>query len=422
MWPARRRRQLVSPSNLRPVLLGTDLGVYAMARSLHETFGLTSTVISEQPRGPINDSAILTNVFTGAGSKDEDTLAALERVAAQDPAADHLLIVNSDHQLDFVLRHRDRIEEQYLVPYAPAQTVAHLADKRAMQGVLERLDIPHPRTVEIDPQKDRQAWAEQAGELMFPLVMKPFAGAEFEELDFPGHRKVYALQNQQELVVELQRIAATGYTGTMLLQELIGGDDTYNYVVNLYRDSRGQITMAASGRVLLAMHQPTFIGNSAIIMVDYRQDLIDQVAAVLAEVGFRGFASADFKVDPRTGVAQLLDINPRPGRSHYYAGVGGASAARSVVADHVTGTALETQRATTPGVYAYIPTFVLGHYVRDKDLLRAARAVLRKRRAVHPLAYRADANLRRWWYRILAQVNQLRGLWRFYPRPTDSGF
>src|SRR5699024_320998 len=276
MWPARRRRQLVSPSNLRPVLLGTDLGVYAMARSLHETFGLTSTVISEQPRGPINDSAILTNVFTGAGSKDEDTLAALERVAAQDPAADHLLIVNSDHQL-------------YLVPYAPAQTVAHLADKRAMQGVLERLDIPHPRTVEIDPQKDRQAWAEQAGELMFPLVMKPFAGAEFEELDFPGHRKVYALQNQQELAVELQRIAASGYTGTMQLQELIGGDDTYNYVVNLYRDSRGQITMAASGRVLLAMHQPTFIGNSAIIMVDYREDLIDQVAAVLAEVEFRGF-------------------------------------------------------------------------------------------------------------------------------------
>src|SRR5699024_9325889 len=306
-----------SPSNLRPVLLGTDLGIYAIARSLHETFGLTSTVISEQPRGPINDSAILTNVFTGAGSTDEDTLTALEQVAAQDPAAEHLLIVNSDQQLDFVLRHRDRIEERYIVPYAPAQTVAHLADKRAMQGELERLEIPHPRTAENDPQQRPQTWPRRADQLMFPLVMKPLAGAEFEELDLPGHRKVYALQNQQELAVELQRIAASGYTGTMLLQELIGGDDTYNYVVNLYRDARGQITMAASGRVLLAMHQPTFIGNSAIIMVDYREDLIDQVAAVLAEVEFRGFASADFKVDPRSGVAHLLDINPRPGRSHY---------------------------------------------------------------------------------------------------------
>src|SRR5699024_6631266 len=116
MWPARRRRQLVSPNTLRPVLLGTDLGIYAMARSLHETYGLTSTVISGQPRGPINDSAIVTNVFTGADSDDEDTLTALEQVAAQDPTADHLLIVNSDHQLDFVLRHRTRIEEHYIVP------------------------------------------------------------------------------------------------------------------------------------------------------------------------------------------------------------------------------------------------------------------------------------------------------------------
>src|SRR5699024_8456412 len=200
---------------------------------LHESFGLTSTVISEQPRGPINDSAILTNVFTGAGSDDEDILAALEQVAAQAPGADHLLIVNSDHQLDFVLRHRARIEQAYIVPCAPAETVARLAVKRAMQGVLERLEIPHPRTVEIDPQQEPQTWARRADQLRFPLVMKPFAGAEFEELDFPGHRKVYALQNQQELAVELQRIAASGYTGTMLLQELIGGDDTYNYVVNL---------------------------------------------------------------------------------------------------------------------------------------------------------------------------------------------
>lgn len=413
---------MVTPTNLRPVLLGTDLGIYAMARSLHETFGVTSTVISEQPRGPINDSAIVRSVLTGAGSSDEHVLATLEEVAGEQPGADHLLIVNSDHQLDFVLRHRARLEQHYTVPFAPAEQVARLADKRAMQAVLNELAIPSPRTVTVDPQAEPDTWHAQAAELIFPIVMKPFAGAQFEELTFTGHRKVYELRSNDELTVELNRIAAAGYSGTMLLQELIGGDDTCNYVVNVFRDRNGHLTMAASGRVLLAMHQPTFIGNSAIIMVDYRQDLLDQVAAVLERVGFRGFASVDYKVDPRSGTAYLLDINPRLGRSHYYAGVGGASAARSLVADFVTGTDLPVQHATTAGIYAYIPTFVLGWYVRDKQLLGQARAVLRRRRAVHPLAYRPDANLRRWWYRILAQVNQLRGLWRYYRRPTDSGF
>lgn len=412
----------MSSTTLRPVLLGTDLGIYAMARSFHETFGVTSVVISELPRGPINDSAIVQNVFTGSGSTDEDVLVALENVAAQEPAATHLLVVNSDHQLAFVLAHRERIEKHYVVPYADAAAIARLADKTAMYRLLADLGIPAPATVAVEPADGGPAWRTAAGELTFPIVMKPFAGAEFEELDFAGHRKVYRLQDEQELVTELDRIAGAGYTGTMLLQQLIPGDDTYNRVVNVYRDRRGQLTLAASGHVLLAMHQPTFIGNSAIIMVDYDETLVEQVGAVLAAVDYRGFASVDVKIDARDGRAYLLDINPRPGRSHYYAGVGGASAARSVVADFVTDTELPTQRATTPGVYAYIPTFVLGWYVRDRDLLRQVRRVLRRRRAVHPLAYRADRNLRRWWYRVLAQVNQLRGLWRYYRRPTDSGF
>ena len=412
----------MSSTPLRPVLLGTDLGIYAMARSFHETFGVTSVVISELPRGPINDSAIVRNVFIGAEAGDERILTALTQVAEQEPEAQHVLVVNSDHQLAFVLRHREQIEEHYVVPYAPASVIDTLADKTAMYQVTRRLGIPTPATVAVEPGDESAAWRDAAAELTFPIVMKPFAGAEFEELEFAGHRKVYRLEDAEELVVELSRIAAAGYTGTMLLQQLILGDDTANRVVNLYRDRREQITLAASGHVLLAMHQPTFIGNSAIIMVDYQEELVAQVAAVLDAVDYRGFASVDYKVDSRDGVAYLLDINPRPGRSHYYAGVGGASAARSLVADFVTEEPLATQRATTPGIYAYIPTFVLGRYVRDRELLRRARAVLRRRRGVHPLAYAADRNLRRWWYRILAQVNQLRGLWRFYPRPTDSGF
>ncbi|SEE04449.1 ATP-grasp domain-containing protein [Ruania alba] len=411
------------PTALCPVLLGTDLGIYAMARSFHEAYGVHSVVVSEQPRGPINDSAIVQNIFTGADATDEDTLSALDRIAADHPDEVRVLVVNSDHQLAFVMRHRARLEAQYVLPFAAEEVVNRLADKRAMNAVLAELAIPAPRTVEVTAlPRDEQAWRDACAELSFPIVMKPFAGAEFEELHFTGRRKVYQLSDADALVTELDRIAAAGYGGTMLLQELIPGDDTANRVVNCYRDSRGELTMAASGHVLLAMHQPTFIGNSAVIMVDYDAALIDAVRRVLDAVNYRGFASVDFKVDPRDGIARLLDINPRPGRSHYYANVGGASTARSLVADFVLDEALPTQEARAPGVYAYIPPFVLRRYVRDADLYRRARDVLRRRKAVHPLDYAADRNPRRWLYRILAQVNQLRALRTYYPRPTDSGF
>ncbi|UFU01596.1 ATP-grasp domain-containing protein [Ruania suaedae] len=409
--------------DLCPVLLGTDLGIYAMARSFHEAYGVRSVVVSEQGRGPINDSAILENVFTGAGASEEDTLAALTAVARAHPGSHRVLVVNSDHQLAFVLRNRARLAEDYTIPYADAAAIEQLGDKRAMNEVLAACGVPTPRTVEVAPVPRRpEDWRGAASDLTFPIVMKPFAGAEFEELSFPGRRKVYRLADAEELVTELDRIAAAGYEGTMLLQELIPGDDTANRVVNCYRDARGVLTMAASGRVLLAMHQPTFIGNSAIIMVDYDPALVDAVRRVLDAVDYRGFASVDFKVDPRDGVARLLDINPRPGRSHYYVNVGGASTARALVADFVLEEPLPPQQARQEGVYAYIPTFVLGRYVRDRELLARARAVLRRRRAVHPLAYGADRSPRRRLYRLLAQINQLRALRRYYPRPTDTGF
>ncbi|WP_154794314.1 ATP-grasp domain-containing protein [Occultella kanbiaonis] len=408
---------------LCPVLLGTDLGIYAMARSFHEAYGVRSVVISELPRGPINDSAILDNVLIGDGADDATILAALDTVAAAHAGADRILVVNSDHQLAFVLRHRERLEENYVIPFADAATVDALADKTSMYAVLERLGILAPATVAVAAlPRDEPAWRAAAARLTFPIVMKPFAGAEFEELKFAGRRKVYALDDADTLVRELERIAAAEYGGTMLLQELVPGDDTWNRVVNCYVDSHGDLTMAASGRVLLAMHQPTFIGNSAIIMVDYDAELVESVRAVLAEVGFRGFASVDFKIDPRDGRARLLDINPRLGRSHYYANVGGVSTAQVLVEDLVRGRRVEPQRATAEGIYAYIPTFVLGRYVRDEALLSQARGVLRRRRAVHPLKYRKDRNVKRWAYRLLAQVNQLRALRTYYPRPTDSGF
>lgn len=419
----RRFEESMSTRDLQPVLLGTDLGIYGLARSFHEAYGVRSVVVSEQPRGPINDSAIIDNVFMGADADDATILATLAQVAAAHPDADRILMVNSDHQVAFVMRYREQLERDFLIPFAPAETLAKVADKRALNAALARLGIAFPATVELQVAGgDDRLWRASTAELTFPIVLKPAQGAEFEQLTFAGRHKIYALDDADALVREMRKIADAGFAGTMLAQELIPGDDTWNRVVNVYVDSRGELTMSASGHVLLGLHQPRFIGNSAIVLLDYNEALVQQVAAVLAEVDFRGFASVDFKIDPRDGVARLLDINARIGRNHYYLNVGGANSARALVEDLVHGRSGEPQRATTPGVYAYIPTWLLRRYVTDKALLARTRKVLRQRRAVHPLDYPADRNLKRWAYRQMAQLTQLRGLWTFYRAPSKTGF
>lgn len=407
---------------LTPVLLGTDIGVYSMARSFHEAYGVRSIVVSEGPRGPIDHSSILENVYMGAGADDDRLLATLDRIAAENPG-DRVLMVNVEHHVDLVRRERAWLEERFVVPTPHDAVLDRVGDKAVLDGVLRSQGVASPAGVAVDVAgTDRSAWPRALADLTFPVVVKPATSGEYETLTFPGRKKVYAADRMDDVVDILQAVRDAGFGGQMLVQELVPGDDTFNRLVNAYVDSSGTMTMAASGQVLLGLHQPAFLGNAAIALVEYDAELVAMVGRVLSAVGYRGYASVDLKIDPRDGVPRLLDINPRIGRSNYYINVGGANPVRPMVEDLVHHRAHAPELATDLGVFAYVPTAVLPRYLCDDGLRAKVRALLRRRRAVHPLAYPADRNLRRSGYRLLAGINQVRALRTHYPRPTGTGF
>lgn len=408
---------------LVPVLLGTDIGVYSMARSFHEAYGVRSIVVSEAPRGPIDHSSIIDNVYMGAGADEARLRTTLDDIARQHPGADRVLMINVEHHVDLVRRERAWFEERFVVPTPPDAVLDRVGDKKVLDAVLRAEGLASPRSVSVDvPATDRSTWPDAVGALTLPVVVKPATSGEYETLQFPGRKKVYAAHTREVVVAILQRVKDAGFGGHMLVQELVPGDDTYNRLVNIYIDSRGEMTVAASGQVLLGLHQPAYLGNAGIALVEHDAELIATVRRVLAAVDYRGYASVDLKIDPRDGVARLLDINPRIGRGNYYINVGGANPVRAMVEDLVHGRAHTPEIATEPGVFAYVPTLALPRYVTDRALRAKVRGVLCRRRAVHPLDYPADRDPRRTAYRLLAGVNQLRALRTYYPRPTTTGF
>ena len=44
---------------LQPVILGADIGVYALARSFHEQYGVTSGVVAGAALGPVQHAPIV---------------------------------------------------------------------------------------------------------------------------------------------------------------------------------------------------------------------------------------------------------------------------------------------------------------------------------------------------------------------------
>ncbi|MGM0384847.1 MAG: hypothetical protein ACQERF_02530 [Actinomycetota bacterium] len=403
-------------------MVGSDLGIYAMARAFHERWGVHSHTVSNLPRGFINDSAILTPILLGEHGTPADQRAALDMLStrARERGDEPILVVNSDSGVDTVETNRAWYEERFTVVVPPGSAVRAVEDKARLAGLAAAsgLHTPSERVIDFAA---LDGWQAAAEEIEPPYILKPATSGDYENLHFPGKLKVYVLDDVAALEATLERIRAAGYAGRMLLQELIPGDDTHGYVATVYIDRAGTATLQATARMLLAIHTPNLLGNMALGLVRWYPEIAERVTAVLRDVGYRGFATVDVKVDARTARPYLLDINPRPGRSNHFIAMGGVNPMEVAIAD-VHGEELPPRRTGEGGVYRIVPMALLRRYVTDPVLRGEVAAARREHGVTHPLAYPADSNPRRTFYRYAASINHVRALSRVYPRPTGTSF
>lgn len=400
-----------------PVFLGSDLGVYSFARQFNEQRAVTSHTVAGLPRGFINDSRIIAPTFIGASATDQDYVSALLPLgaAARERGQEPLLIASSDSQVDFVVAHAAQLGEVFTLVVPPAAAVAAVRNKAALAPLAAAHGLATPREVTIGAE-----WDAIEPDFPAPYILKPATSGEWEHVSFPGKLKVYVCASVGEAAAQVSAARQAGFTGDFLLQELVPGDDTYNYVTTVYVDGSGRVTLSATARMLLAIHTPNLLGNQALGLVHWYPWLATAVAELLQSIDYRGFATADVKVHQDTGVPYLLDINPRIGRSNYFLPVGGVDPVAAVVAD-IAGDAATPQITHQDGVFRIVPWALLRRYVTDPGLRATATKVARGR-LVHPLINPVDYSVRRRAFVWAASANHVRHLARVYPRPTRTGF
>lgn len=408
--------------NFRPVIMGSDLGVYSLARAFHEAYGVTSLVVSNSPRGPIMNSSIIETRFAGAGAAADEVIALLAQIADEHASSTLLLLPTAEHELDLVGEHWDELSALYVIPYSPPEVMRRSRDKRMLDEVCAELGLPVPRGVQIDlAGADHDGWTPPTLDLTYPVVLKPANSGVHTQLSFPGKRKVYLANGAREVQSVLEALIAAGYRDPMVVQELVPGDDTWGRTVTCYIDQSGRITLMASGQLLLGMHSPTMIGNSVAVLTEPQDELTEQAEQIVAKFGLRGFVNFDLKIDERDGEARFFDLNARIGRPNHYLLVAGVNPAIAIVEDHLLDGPGRVQRHNRVGVYSYLPRLWLNRYLPTGLRRRVAIAWRRTKPGPDPLVYRADRHPRRWLYRMMATVNLIRSYRRFYPRPTQTG-
>ena len=418
-----RPRPLSPRQDILPVIIGGDFGVYGIGGCFNEAFGCRCICVGSQPTESITRSHFFDVRHVSAHATDAQLLDTLMTIAGEHPDKKLILMANHDIFSAFVARNMDKLSRHYALPFPNLEVMNRLTDKAEFARACERAGIDTPGTVVVDfSDATNEAWVAPEIPFTFPVVAKAANGEPYDVLEFEGKRKIWFIDTPAELAKLWETLKKAGFRDTFLVQELVPGDNTAMRSITAYVDSRGEVTLIGSARVLLEDHAPTMIGNPVAMITEDFPQLWADACALLTENGYRGFANFDVKIDPRDGRALFFEVNPRIGRNNWYMAAAGANPMIPMVADLIDGQACEQTQATDEILYTLVPASLLLRYISDSDLRGRVKRIIREGRRFDLLLNPTEKDLRRNLIVWLQKQNHRRKFARYYPEPTETSY
>ncbi len=182
-------------NDIVPVVIGGDIGAYALCREFHEAFGVTTIALNTGFIGAIEHSRIID--ARAVASLDHDVIVpAVTQIAGQRPDARVLLVGNTDQLIELLEDVKADLPANVTCLCPPRDAFDAVCDKATFSRLCREhgLDVPQMDVVSLagaDPIAPTQ--------IPFPVVAKPAVSAEYYRYIVKGFKKVYYMTEQAQL-------------------------------------------------------------------------------------------------------------------------------------------------------------------------------------------------------------------------------
>ncbi len=393
-----------------PILLGSDMNAYGMARAFYEAYGLKPLVLGRSHLTPTQDSRILHFQQIENLNSQDVFVGAMEKVAAQYPDKKLLLLACGDDYAKLIIKNKPALQQWFTVPYIDESLMDQILLKENFYKMCEKYQFKYPGTTTVTAE-DYESFIPPFD---YPIILKASNSVEYWACKFPGKKKVFIAHNEEEKTAILKAIYSSTYQDTMIVQEFIPGDDSYMRVLNAYVGKDGKVKLMCLGNPILEEHSPEGIGSYAAIVTTYDKQLMDQVRFFLEDIGYTGFANFDMKYDVRDKQYKLFEINLRNGRSSYYVTAAGYNLMKYVADDHMLDIKQNLTYADNEHLWMIIPKGVLFKYASNEKLKLKAKSLIREGKYTNSLFFNQDMNVKRWTKLTLNSLNYYRKYKKYF--------
>lgn len=398
----------VAEQSFLPILIGSDMNAYGMARAFYEAYGIKSVVIGRAHLTPTQNSRILD--FYEEPKLKEDFLAIMQRTAKKFAGQNLLLMGCGDDYVKLIIKNKDELVKDFTVPYINEELMDQILLKENFYEMCEKYNFSYPKTDIVTAEN----YENFSPDIQYPIILKASNSVEYWACSFPGKKKVFVAKDEAEKTAILKAIYASSYQDAMIVQEFIPGDDSYMRVLNAYIGTDGKAKLMCLGNPILEEHSPEGIGSYAAIITTYDKELMDQVKFFLEDIGFEGIANFDMKYDYRDGKYKLFEINLRNGRSSYYVTAAGYNLMQYVADDYMLGKKQDLVYADNEHLWTVIPNGVLFKYAQNPELKAKARQLIKEGKVTNSLFYKEDMNVTRYAKLTLNSLNYYRKYKKYF--------
>lgn len=384
-----------------PILLGTDANAYGMAKSFYEEYKVCSLALGKTSLIETRHSKIVqVLLYENFDTQDVFLPTILEIGKKYKEKYDKLLLIScGDWYTELIVNNREALEPYFVIPYIDRNLKEALENKEAFYEICEKYQLDYPKTYIVTPQnKDILSLP-----FDYPVAVKASNSIEYVKASFPGKKKGYKADSEEELRKIIQAVYGSTYQENMIIQEFVPGDDTAMWVLNSYSDHTGKVKMMCLGHCILEDYSPAGIGNYKAIISSGNSNIYEKMKAFLEEIHYVGYSNFDMKYDERDGKYKLFEINIRQGRSSYFTTACGCNLARYLVEDYVLNENKETVYNTNKHLWLGTHPKIVLQYV-EESVKEEVKKLIKEKKYSYTLKYKKDFSFYR--YILLKRVYQ----------------
>lgn len=216
-----------------------------------------------------------------------------------------VLIPCTDEWVRAVARLNPALAARFPASLAEPETLDILLDKGRFAETVERLGVPHPRTICFASEDEVATLPDSAFRDAF---LKPRDTLAFQ---WRYGAKAFRFETRDRAAALVREACRAGLQ--LVLQEYIPGPPSNHYFLDGFTDRTGVVCACIVSR-RLRMFPPDFGDGCYGVSVRLEEvaPAMETLKRLLDELHYRGVFDAEFKYDERDGLFKILEVNTRP--------------------------------------------------------------------------------------------------------------